>query len=222
MRGFAKNNNFFILLAGLVAFLLLTPILQVYAHDSVKLLILWGLCLTLLIQVWSLIENIVLFRFGMSLTILSFFLTGIGEFYLEIAFIQLMSTVIFLIFFCLALVIAAKEVFSRASISANTFAGALSIYLLLGLIWTLLYSLVFQIEPNAFKGIEAEGASGELIYFSYITLTSLGYGDVVALTPITRTLTFIEVIVGQFYMAVLVGALVGKYIAHHQINKTDD
>ena len=218
MRGFVRNYNFFILLAGLIAFLLLTPILQVYTHDSVKLLILWGLCLTLLIQVWSLIENIILFRFGMILTILSFFLTGMNEVYPEIAFIKVMSTVIFLIFFCLALVIAAKEVFSRASISANTFAGAFSIYLLLGMIWTLLYILAVQIEPNAFKGIEAEGASGELIYFSYITLTSLGYGDVVALTPITRTLTFMEVIVGQFYMAVLVGALVGKYITHHRQN----
>jgi voltage-gated potassium channel len=219
MRGFVRNYNFFILLAGLIAFLLLTPVLQVYTHDSVQLLILWGLCLTLLIQVWSLIENIILFRFGMILTILSFSLTGISEFYPEIAFIKVISTVIFLIFFCLALVIAAKEVFSRASISANTFAGALSIYLLLGMIWTLLYILAVQIEPNAFKGLDAGGASGELIYFSYITLTSLGYGDVVALTPITRTLTFMEVIVGQFYMAVLVGALVGKYITHHRENE---
>jgi voltage-gated potassium channel len=216
MRGFVKNYNFFILLAGLVAFLLLTPVLQVYTHDSVKLLILWGLCLTLLIQVWSLIENVVLFRFGMSLTILSFFLTGFGEFYPEFTLIKLLSTLTFLVFFILATVIAAKEVFSKASISANTFAGALSLYLLLGMIWTLLYILAIQIEPNAFKGIEAGGASSELIYFSYITLTSLGYGDVVALTPITRTLTFMEVIVGQFYMAVLVGALVGKYITHHK------
>jgi len=216
MRGFVKNYNFFILLAGLVAFLLLTPILQVYAHDSVQLLILWGLCLTLLIQVWSLIENIVLFRFGMSLTVLSFFLTSIGEFYPEISFIKFLSTLTFLIFFGLATVIAAKEVFSRASISANTFAGALSLYLLLGMIWTLLYILAHQLEPGAFKGLDPSVASGELIYFSYITLTSLGYGDIVALTPVTRTLAFIEVIVGQFYMAVLVGALVGKYITHHK------
>jgi voltage-gated potassium channel len=216
MRGFVKNYNFFILLAGLIAFLLLTPILQVYTHDSVQLLILWGLCLTLLIQVWSLIENVILFRFGMILTVLSFFLTSIGEFYPEIAFIKLMSTVIFLMFFALALVIAAKEVFSRASISANTFAGALSIYLLLGMIWTLLYILAYQLEPNAFKGLDPSVASGELIYFSYITLTSLGYGDIVSVTPITRTLAFMEVIVGQFYMAVLVGALVGKYITHHR------
>jgi voltage-gated potassium channel len=215
MLGYVKNYNFFILLAGLVGFLLLTPVLQVYAHDSVRLLILWGLCLTLLIQVWSLIENVVLFRFGMMLTILSFFLTGFGELYPEIVFIKLMSTVTFLIFFGLALVIAAKEVFSRASISANTFAGAFSLYLLLGMIWTLLYILAYQLEPGAFKGVDPYVASGELIYFSYITLTSLGYGDIVALTPVTRTLAFIEVIVGQFYMAVLVGALVGKYITHH-------
>ncbi|NQZ53962.1 MAG: hypothetical protein HRT93_06895 [Piscirickettsiaceae bacterium] len=47
-------------------------------------------------------------------------------------------------------------------------------------------------------------------------LTSLGYGDIVAVAPVTRTLAYLEVIIGQFYMAVLVGALVGKYLSNHK------
>ena len=88
-------------------------------------------------------------------------------------------------------------------------------YLLLGMIWTLLYIFINQLQPLSFNGLE-QGNELEFIYFSYITLTSLGYGDIVALAPVARTLAYLEVIIGQFYMAVLVGALVGKYITHHK------
>lgn len=216
MLSYIKKYNFFVLVGGLLGFLLLTPLLQHYTGDAFNILMLWALCLTLLIQVWSLIENAVMFRVGMILTVLSFFLTGMGQLYPNTVFINLMSTLTFLMFFSLVLVIAVKEVFSRASITANTFAGALSLYLVLGMIWTLLYILVATVEPAAFKGLAQPATTSELIYFSYITLTSLGYGDIVALMPVTRTLAYLEVIIGQFYMAVLVGALVGKYIANHK------
>ncbi|NQZ54200.1 MAG: hypothetical protein HRT93_08115 [Piscirickettsiaceae bacterium] len=215
MLGYVKNYNFFVLLAGLLAFLLLTPVMQIYANDSVRIFLLWSLCLTLLIQVWSLIEDIKLFRFGMFLTVLAFVVTAIGEFY-QSDMLKLLSLIVFITFFGLGLVIAGKEVFSKSSITLNTFAGALSLYLLLGMIWTLLYIFINQVQPLSFEGLEL-GNELEFIYFSYITLTSLGYGDIVALTPIARTLAYLEVIVGQFYMAVLVGALVGKYIANHKL-----
>ncbi len=216
MLGYVKNYNFFVLLAGILVFLLLTPVLQSYKSESIRILLLWTLCLTLLIQVWSLIEDRKLFRLGMVLTVLSFILTGLGQFY-PWPVIKLLSLFIFLIFFCLGLFIAAREVFSKSSITLNTFAGALSLYFLLGMVWTLAYIFISQLQPLSFKGLDEVAVHNELefIYFSYITLTSLGYGDIVALTPIARTLTYIEVIIGQFYMAVLVGALVGKYIANH-------
>jgi len=140
--------------------------------------------------------------------------TAIGEFY-QSDMLKLLSLIVFITFFGLGLVIAGKEVFSKSSITLNTFAGALSLYLLLGMIWTLLYIFINQLQPLSFNGLE-QGNELEFIYFSYITLTSLGYGDIVALAPVARTLAYLEVIIGQFYMAVLVGALVGKYITHHK------
>jgi len=217
MLGYVKNYNFFVLLAGILVFLLLTPALQIYKSESIRVLLLWSLSLTLLIQVWSLIEDKKLFRVGMVLTVFSFALTALGQIYPWLG-LKLLSLLIFLIFFCLALVIAAREVFSRSSITLNTFAGALSLYFLLGMIWTLAYIFVYQLQPLSFKGLDESVINNEIefIYFSYITLTSLGYGDITALTPIARTLAYIEVIIGQFYMAVLVGALVGKYISNHK------
>ena len=186
MLGYVKNHNFFVLLAGLLAFLLLTPVMQIYANDSVRIFLLWSLCLTLLIQVWSLIEDIKLFRFGMFLTVLAFVVTAIGEFY-QSDMLKLLSLMVFITFFGLGLVIAGKEVFSKASITLNTFAGALSLYLLLGMIWTLLYIFINQLQPLSFNGLE-QGNELEFIYFSYITLTSLGYGDIVSIQQLARTM----------------------------------
>lgn len=178
---------------------------------------LWALCLTLFVQVWSMIDDAYLFKAGMFLTILSFLLTLVNQLF-HIETLKLLSLVIFMIFFCLATLIAAREVFSRNVIKLNTFAGAFCLYLLLGMIWSIAYMLVYQLQPMSFRGLNGVIESGELefIYFSYITLTSLGYGDIVALTPISRTLTYLEVLTGQFYMAVLVGVLVGKYITNRE------
>ena len=217
MLGYVKNYNFFVLLAGLLLFLVLTPIAQSFAAGSVRLFILWSMSLTLLVQVWSMVEDSQLFKLGIVLTVVSFLLTGINQIY-QFDVLKLVSLFIFSLFFSLALVIAAREVFSKNAITANTFAGAFCLYLLLGMIWSIWYMFIYQLQPMSFKGLEGVIENGELefIYFSYITLTSLGYGDIVALTPIARALTYLEVLTGQFYMAILVGTLVGKHIANRE------
>jgi hypothetical protein len=79
--GYVRNYNFFVLLAGLLLFLVLTPIVQSFAMGSARLFILWSLCLTLFVQLWSMIEDRRLFKLGILLTIASFLLTGINQFY---------------------------------------------------------------------------------------------------------------------------------------------
>jgi len=104
--------------------------------------------------------------------------------------------------------------------SGDTIFGALVGYLLLGIIWSVLYSAVESTFPGSFRlpasedteVVTAAPARGELVYFSFITLATVGYGDVTPTTPLARTLAWIEAIVGQFYLAVLVAGLVGLKI----------
>ena len=81
MLGYVRNYNFFVLLAGLLLFFVLTPIVQSFAMGSARLFILWSLCLTLFVQVWSMIEDSQLFKIGIVLTIASFLLTGVNQLY---------------------------------------------------------------------------------------------------------------------------------------------
>jgi hypothetical protein len=101
--------------------------------------------------------------------------------------------------------------------SGDAIFGAVCGYLLLGIIWALVYSAVETASPGSFtsatssKTVMVAGRldRGVLSYYSFITLATVGYGDVTPSTPLARTLAWIEAITGQFYLAILVAGLVG-------------
>jgi voltage-gated potassium channel len=118
-----------------------------------------------------------------------------------------------LIFYCGVTYVAARQALFSGDIELNTIVGAVAVYLLLGLIWTLLYLIALEFWPAGIKGIEYQNWHdnfGKTNYFSYVTLSTLGYGDISPATPVTRTLAFLEAITGTFYMAVVVASMIGR------------
>ncbi len=109
-----------------------------------------------------------------------------------------------------ALTIARKVLFPT-SVNANIVVGALAIYMLLGLIWATLYLITLEFFPHAFNGIEhiywGDNFSNAL-YYSYITMTSVGYGEITPAITMSRTLAYMQAMIGSFYMAVVVASLV--------------
>ena len=70
--------------------------------------------------------------------------------------------------------------------------------------------------PDSFHGLTSTAIGApfsELMYFSFVTITTLGYGDLIPVKPLARTVAFLEAIIGQFYVAVLVAWLVGMYLS---------
>ena len=102
-------------------------------------------------------------------------------------------------------------------VSGDAIWGAVCGYLLLGIIWSFLYSAVETFFPGSFRMPDVQGAvsatalsrDGIFNYYSFITLTTLGYGDVTPTTVLARTLAWMEAVTGQVYLAVLVAGLVG-------------
>jgi voltage-gated potassium channel len=90
--------------------------------------------------------------------------------------------------------------------------------LLIAFSFAALYSLVFYLDSQSFRlpeWIEAGSAEvlrTEMIYFSLVTLATLGYGDILPSSPFTQMLAVLEAVIGQFFMAVLVAWLVGMFI----------
>ena len=107
-----------------------------------------------------------------------------------------------------------EHVFREGPITADRVRGAVAAYLLLGLVWTFGYILVERFSPGA---IQAGGGSpknsAHFAYFSFVTLTTLGYGDTVPVHPVARSLAIAEALVGQLYPAILIARLVSLQIS---------
>jgi hypothetical protein len=103
-------------------------------------------------------------------------------------------------------------------VTADKIYGALCVYLLIGLTWGFMFLTLEGVQPGSFSlgqgqpnGIAKDPAT--LVYFSFVTLSTVGYGDITPLSPPARSLAFMEAIIGQIYLAVLVARLVGLHIA---------
>jgi hypothetical protein len=103
-------------------------------------------------------------------------------------------------------------------VTGETISMSISVYLLLGMVWAILYMVMLQVEPQAFRFEAAMPKTGieifpVLIYFSLTTLTTVGFGDIIPLTLPARYAAVAEAITGQFYLAILVARLVGLHMA---------
>ena len=107
-------------------------------------------------------------------------------------------------------------------VDLDTVLGGLCVYLFMGALWFLLYSLIERINPGAFDftvhghELMREKRDSLLFFFSYVTLLTTGYGDIVPLSPVARTLAVLEGIAGQFYMVFFMARLVGLHVAEKE------
>lgn len=111
------------------------------------------------------------------------------------------------------LVVVLGQTLRAGPVNLHRIQGAIAAYLLLGIIWAYAYSLLAQLRPGAFSGAVAtiDGPRGWL-YYSFVTLTTMGYGDVLPLHPVARSLAILEAVVGPLYLAILVARLVGMAV----------
>jgi hypothetical protein len=99
----------------------------------------------------------------------------------------------------------------QRGVTLQAVAGSLAIYLLVGLLFSWLIALVASIDGAPYF-IEGTGAShGQRVYFSFTVLTTTGFGDLTAATPVGRALAVVEMLVGQIYLVTVIGVLVGNF-----------
>lgn len=123
-------------------------------------------------------------------------------------------------FWYVALVLMHYVFFARSRVNMDLIYGAISIYLLVGSGFGELFGAFAMADADSFNGIEAtddhDKIARTMSYYSFVTLTTLGYGDISPATHHVKVLAYVEAIVGQFYVAVLVARLVGTHIAQSQ------
>lgn len=121
------------------------------------------------------------------------------------------------------------DVLRPGPVTADKIYGAVCVYFLVGYAWAFCYAILEQIEPGSFSGPAESGAVSEYVarvirmrYFSFVTLTTVGFGDIVPRSNAARTFATLEAVMGQIYLAVLVARLVGLHIVHATREKPRD
>src|SRR5208337_1410535 len=133
-----------------------------------------------------------------------------------------LTTGLSLIYLGILLAVVIAQVFRDGPVTAHRIRGAIVIYLLLGVMWAFTYQVVALTIPQAFRlpeGLiagEPDALRRELTYFSVVTLTTTGYGDITAVHPVARTLVMLEALVGQLYPAIVLAWLVSLAIMHRK------
>ena len=117
-------------------------------------------------------------------------------------------------------VVVARAVFGPGRITYHRVVDAILLYLIIGLIFVALYGFVTLSTPVALTNLPPLhgdfAVSGNLIYFSFVTLPTTGYGDIAPLHPFARSLANVEAIIGQIYPATLLARLVTLELAHER------
>ncbi|NIR32389.1 MAG: two pore domain potassium channel family protein [Gammaproteobacteria bacterium] len=216
------RHNYTFLLVGLLS-IIAGGAMQAQYYPLHTLLSDLAIAIVFIVSVWSLVRSRIAFIFGWVLAA-SWMAASLAGHLLAFESFRFLGLCLLLAFFVLSGVIAGRDVFFGGAVTINRLVGAVCVYLLIGLVWTLAYFFVEAATAGAFDGLSAtewNARLAELGYFSFVTLTTLGFGDISPVSPLARVLAYIEAIVGQMYLTVLVAALVGMHIADYGSRSVD-
>lgn len=124
---------------------------------------------------------------------------------------SVIATLIYAIFLIMAIVLITRKLFDVRKVSTDTIIGGICVYILIGFLWALFYYLIYSFNKGAFYS-QVQDISPNFFYFSFITLTTTGYGDIFATDEMAMVLSSMEAITGQLYLAVLIARLVGLHV----------
>jgi len=221
MKQINKQNNFVYLFFSLVIFLFSASVTVDFpgsVGDDVFSIV---TILMLLVSLRSLKTERTWTKSVYVLIAFFIFLTVLGKFF-DHQYLAYVILVLLLIFFVGSFLSSVQEVLHVGDIDGNKIIGSLSLYILLGLIWAVIYMLLLTMDPQAFSGVEVtnwQQMFSHIAYYSFVTMTTLGYGDVLPTNHVAEFFVYMEAIVGVFYMAIIVSSLISLHLSALQDEK---
>ena len=125
-------------------------------------------------------------------------------------------------FFLFAVIQMLIFIYSHKEVTRDLIVGAAVVYLFMALMWTFIFVVVEILHPGSFSIPEGQdiGATQSFLYYSFVTITTLGYGDITPVTRLARSLCVLEAVIGQLYLVVQVAWLVGVHVSQSMFKKS--
>ena len=142
------------------------------------------------------------------------------NYFVDIPYLVLVGDCFGVLFLAFTVIIILTFIFREREVTVNVIYSSIVVYLLIAIMWAFVFSVLENIHPGSFKIGKDQIEAGRtlFIYYSFVTITTLGYGDITPITPIASSFSFLEAVIGQLYLVILVARLVGMHIAQ-SINK---
>lgn len=208
-----QRRGYSILLVALISLWILAPILDLFGREDIGDVVLVSVCLIAASYVMR----------GKGVRFIA--VVALGAVLAAIIWINLhsplpgqfliVSSVVGALFFGAVAVELLLDILSTGGkVTMTIIHGAIAVYLLIGVGFSFVFSALFTLDPHSFKGLAESGIGHDkFTYFSFVTLTTLGYGDVSPVSRMAEAAATLEAAIGQLYLTVLVARLVGMQIS---------
>jgi hypothetical protein len=206
------RDRFLFLLISLLSLILLAPLLGEYVNlNTLSDIIITSIFLSAIYAI-SKKER----YFLISLLLLLPVLVAIWlSHFVNTPFLRLVGNCCGILFFAFTIIIILSAIFRENEVTLDVIYGAIAVYLLMALMWAFIYEVIDTLKPNAFSvtGEALEVSRHHFFYYSFVTITTVGYGDITPVSLVARSFSILEMLIGQIYLVVLIARLVGINIS---------
>ena len=215
MQKISKKNNFVYLFVALVVFLFSSTIVFRLPKEIGEDIFTASAAIMLMISLWSLHTDRT-WKWSIYVLLLTYASLAFMSRYFTSQILVVLMLITLVVFFVGSFWVSARQVLFEGDIDGNKIIGSISLYLLIGLTWAIIYLVLIIFDPEAFSGIDAgswQQIFASVAYYSFVTLTTLGYGDMLPQNHIAEFFAYTEAIAGVFYMAIIVSSLISLRLA---------
>ncbi|NNL77147.1 MAG: hypothetical protein HKO68_12500 [Desulfobacterales bacterium] len=206
------KNRFFYLIVAIMAMILVNPIFREFIRLRFLLDIFFTVIFISGIYAISYKKQHILFA---ALLALPMIISLWAKYIFVSDYVIIVGRFFGILFFGFAVVHASQFILKAENVTKDVLFAAIVVYLMIALMWTFIYSLLELIHSGSFSipDTQIQEASQHFLYFSFVTITTLGYGDITPVTEVAKSLAVVEAVVGQIYLVVVVAWLVGMHVS---------
>ena len=204
----AFENKYSLLLTSLILLIILSPIVNDYPLIN---FFIESFLLVIAIMMWISSAHKVFIFIVISFAVAAMLFHYSARFIFDNRYMGLVALFTYILYIGTAIIFLLKKIFSEEKVTSDTIKGGISVYLLIGIWWEVLYTTIWVFNTSSFVLHVNRIDSPDFFYFSIITLTTLGYGDIIAVSHVAKTAALIQAITGQMYVAILIARLVSLH-----------